>query len=78
MAHVANANQSGSRFLNIVSGWFASWFSLLWNAAHNQAAFESRMRQMRKLESLSDEELAKMGISRDRIAYHVFRDIYYV
>ncbi len=74
MAHVANASQSGSRLLNTVSGWFAS----LWKAAHDQAAFENRMRQMRKLESLSDDELAKLGITRDRIVNHVFRDIYYV
>lgn len=74
MAHVANAKQSGSSLLNTVSDWFAS----LWKAAHDQAAFENRMRQMRKLESLSDEELSKLGISRDRIAHHVFRDVYYV
>jgi len=30
------------------------------------------------LEAKSDAELAKMGIRRDEIAYHVFRDLYYV
>ena len=74
MAHMANANQSNSGLLNAVSNFFAS----LWVAAREQAEFENRMRQMRKLESLSDDELAKLGIARDRIAHYVYRDIYYV
>ncbi len=74
MAHIANTNQLGSGVLNTVSDFFAA----LWNSAREQAKMEQRLRQMRKLESLSDDELAKLGIARDRIAHHVFRDIYYV
>ena len=74
MAHFANPNQSGSGLLNAVSDFFAS----LWNASREQAELERRMRLMRKLEAMSDAELAKRGIARDRIAHYVFRDIYYV
>ncbi len=30
------------------------------------------------LQSLSDEDLAKRGITRDEIAHYVFKDVYYV
>ena len=38
----------------------------------------SRMGQIQALEAKSDAELAKMGIRRDRIVHHVFRDLFYV
>lgn len=38
----------------------------------------SRMDQIEKLQAKSDAELAQMGISRDRIVQHVFRDIIFV
>ena len=38
----------------------------------------SRMSQIQALEAKSDAELAKMGIQRDRIVHHVFRDLFYV
>lgn len=74
MSHFATPNHSGSGLLDTVAGFFAS----LWTSAREQAKMEARLRQMRHLESLSDAELAKRGISRDRIAHYVFRDIYYV
>lgn len=74
MAHVASETPIVSGILHTVSDWFTA----LWNATHNQAAFEDRMRQIRKLEASSDADLAKLGISRDRIVHHVFRDLYYV
>ena len=36
------------------------------------------MRQVTFLQSKTDEELAAMGIKRDDIVHHVFRDTYYV
>lgn len=74
MAHFANPIQSGSGFRNAVSAFFAS----LWNATRIQAELNGRMQQMRTLEAMSDAELKTRGITRDRIAHHVFRDIYYV
>ncbi|MBU2360435.1 hypothetical protein [Loktanella sp. M215] len=38
----------------------------------------SRMGQIQALEAKTDAELAKMGIRRDRIVHHVFRDLFYV
>ena len=37
----------------------------------------SRMHQINRLNALSDEELAEMGLKRDEIPRHVFRDIFY-
>lgn len=37
----------------------------------------SRRDQIAALEAKSDAELAKMGIKRDNIAYHVFNDLFY-
>ncbi|WP_372840613.1 DUF1127 domain-containing protein [Phaeovulum sp.] len=34
----------------------------------------SRVAEVERLNALSDAELAKIGISRDRIVYHVFSD----
>ena len=42
------------------------------------AETRSRRDQIAALEAKSDADLAKMGIRRDEIAYHVFRDLYYV
>ncbi|PKP73549.1 MAG: hypothetical protein CVT84_12845 [Alphaproteobacteria bacterium HGW-Alphaproteobacteria-6] len=38
----------------------------------------SRSEEIRRLDAMSDAELAAMGISRDRIAHHVFRDLFYL
>ncbi|OOY26556.1 hypothetical protein BMI90_17135 [Thioclava sp. L04-15] len=38
---------------------------------------QSRQDQIQRLEAKSDAELAAMGISRDRIVSHVFRDRFY-
>jgi len=37
----------------------------------------ARRNQIEALEAKTDEELARMGIPRDQIAYHVFRDLFY-
>ncbi|UWR24201.1 DUF1127 domain-containing protein [Sulfitobacter sp. S190] len=38
----------------------------------------ARVRQIEALQSKSDAELADIGIKRDEIVHHVFRDLYYV
>lgn len=37
----------------------------------------SRRAQIEALEAKSDAELERIGIPRDQIAYHVFRDLFY-
>lgn len=39
------------------------------------AESRSRQGQIRALDAKSDEELARMGLTRDRIVVHVFRDV---
>ena len=51
-------------------------------ASIGQAAFvargmEARMREMEKLRRMSDAELDALGIRRDEIAAHVFKDVFY-
>lgn len=43
-----------------------------------QAGMQTRLNRISRLQALSDSELAKLGIERDRIVHHVFRDIYYL
>ena len=38
----------------------------------------SRMDEIRSLEAKSDAELADMGLTRDRIPHHVFRDLMHI
>lgn len=37
----------------------------------------SRRAQIEALEAKSDADLARLGIRRDQIAYHVFKDLFY-
>ena len=41
-------------------------------------AAQNRSTDVHRMQSLSDAELAKMGLDRDDIVRHVYRDIYYV
>ncbi|WP_421702887.1 hypothetical protein [Aliiroseovarius sp.] len=38
----------------------------------------SRVQLVERLNAKSDAELAKIGIERDEIVHHVFRDLYYL
>lgn len=38
----------------------------------------SRMEELQRLDAKTDEELAKMGLTRDEIPRYVFRDLFYV
>lgn len=38
----------------------------------------SRVQLVERLNAKSDAELAKMGLRRDEIVHHVFRDLYYL
>ena len=45
--------------------------------ASADARVSPRRRQIEKLESKSDAELAQMGLKRDQISYYVFQDLFY-
>ncbi|MCW8842627.1 MAG: hypothetical protein OQK00_04345 [Rhodobacteraceae bacterium] len=53
-------------------------FIALGNALVRLGEANSRTKQVAYLQSLSDEDLAKRGITRDEIAHYVFKDVYYV
>jgi uncharacterized protein YjiS (DUF1127 family) len=38
----------------------------------------ARLQKVEMLNAKSDAELAEMGIKRDDIVHHVFRDLYYI
>ena len=38
----------------------------------------SRVQMVERLNAKSDEQLAELGIKRDEIVHHVFRDLYYL
>jgi uncharacterized protein YjiS (DUF1127 family) len=74
MSHFANPNQSGRSLSETLSDVVA----VLWTSKREEKKLEARLAQKRKLEAKSDDELAQLGITRDRIAHYVYRDIYYV
>lgn len=41
-------------------------------------AMDHRYDEVLRLQAKTDAELAELGLTRDRIAAHVFRDMYYV
>ena len=47
----------------------------LWtNAVADQNPY---MRRVRTLQGMTDRQLAAVGVPRDQIVHHVFRDVYY-
>ncbi len=64
------------------TGLFARAFSAIGTALDTigraltvNAAAEARLREVNRLQALSDQELTDLGLKRDRIVQHVFRDI---
>ena len=47
-------------------------------ACERYSDIKSRRAEIKALEARSDTELARMGLSRDTIAWHVFRDKFYM
>ncbi|WP_299668746.1 hypothetical protein [uncultured Ruegeria sp.] len=70
MAH--SATHSHARFS--LPGLVASIGSSIYGALISVAEAQSRVRQVEFLQSLSDEELKKRGLSRERIVHRVFSD----
>lgn len=54
------------------------WLDTLMGRLETYAHIRSRRDQIVALEARSDAELAEMGLKREDIAHHVFRDLYYV
>lgn len=57
-------------------GLFARFTTWMVNLVEARA--RARGNEIARLNSLSDAELAALGISRENIVHHVFRDLYYI
>lgn len=57
-----------------ITGFFQSVF----NGLTSLAETNSRVKEADRLNALSDAQLEKMGLRRQDIVRHVFRDVYYV
>ncbi|NCQ24854.1 MAG: hypothetical protein COW54_01405 [Rhodobacteraceae bacterium CG17_big_fil_post_rev_8_21_14_2_50_63_15] len=72
MAHTTTA-VSGS---SLREGW-RKFLAALMRGIEAQAKVTSRRNRIEALEAKTDAELARMGIRREDIPYHVFRDLFY-
>lgn len=50
----------------------------IWNALVAAGENSKRMQRIQRLQSLSDEQLSKLGMKREEIVQHVFKDVYWV
>lgn len=55
-----------------------SFFSAIGNGLVAAAENSSRMKRIQALQSMTDAQLAAIGIKRDDIVRHVFSDLFYV
>ena len=73
MAHTATTSEAG--LLHRIGEALTAAFDALAKARIASASAEARFNEVRRLQAMSDAELAELGIARDRIVHHVFRDI---
>lgn len=71
MAHVQTTAAHGG---NIFSGFFESVFNFLVRISEAN----HRVKEVERLNSMSDAQLKKLGMERTDIVRHVFRDSFYV
>jgi hypothetical protein len=65
-------------FVGGIGASIASFFTRIIESSAMARSAEARGEQIRALYAKSDEELAKMNLSRDGIAHYVFRDLMYI
>lgn len=73
---LSQGGQTGS-FSAALSG-VANFFRTVGNAMVKGSPGQARLNRAEALEAKSDAELARMGIKREDIVRHVFRDLYYI
>ena len=72
--HTAPATDAFAKIRKAVAGFGQS----IVRGLENHAMARSRFDRIERLNAKSDAELAAMGLTRDGIAKHVFRDLFYV
>ncbi|MGJ8547043.1 MAG: hypothetical protein ACSHWZ_16475 [Sulfitobacter sp.] len=79
MAHVTSPTRSIlAHTLSSFGQFFTNFFDQLAHAAEAQAQGDARLVRVRALQAKTDAELAELGLQRDEIVRHVFRDYYYL
>lgn len=80
----ARTSARGTEVSSVISGilhrGFAALSAMMTSIGNGfivAADASSRRDKIEALEAKSDAELAKMGIKRDNIVHHVFKDLYY-
>lgn len=76
MAYTATHNPATS-FVASVFQSIGETLTRMGQAAFVARGMEARMHQYEKMRRMSDAELAELGLQRDGIAAHVFRDFFY-
>ena len=70
MAHITHSAPAHGRFGNILAHIGAA-LTTITESNH-------RVQQAQRLHQMSDAELAELGLKREEIAHHVFRDLFYI
>ena len=70
-------NETGLGGKSILSG-IRAFFTAFGNALVATSGNNARLQKVERLQAKSDAELKEIGIKREDIVHHVFRDLYYI
>lgn len=76
MAHITLTSDAG--ILHRIGAGFVAALDSLGKAWVASSSAEARLKEVQRLQAMSDAQLEELGIARDRIMHHVFRDIYMI
>jgi len=74
MAYTTNYASGDKGLSRRPAGFLSTLFARIGAALVAYAEAQSRYAQVKRLDEMSDAELAERGIARDRIVHYVFRD----
>ncbi|TCS67606.1 DUF1127 domain-containing protein [Primorskyibacter sedentarius] len=75
MAHTATYAATGSQGK---THGFLAFLGRIGTALIEASSHNRRLEKVERLQAMSDEQLEKLGIPRDRIVQHVFADLYHI
>lgn len=78
MAYSSTISHTGGVSFKSAFAAVGAFFASIGNAMIAASSNSARLHKVEMLNAKSDAELAKMGIKRDDIVHHVFRDLYYI
>ena len=61
-----------------ITSWLDRFFAGMGQGFNAYTERVGRYDKIRALQAKSDADLAKMGLTRERIPYHVFSDLFYI